>query len=246
MKIEALYESHQYHNIKSLERLPLRELLDFLYLQVQTLFILASDVDFKQYAQDYSRRSYSPQYNNFTSSKTDFHNLVVAIKHSIHNNDEDSIDLEKDISLNIKIIDHFLKLIIQDKLIKPQLKMILRNLEDDLVVRSSDYRSIRTILNNWERADTRKRKLAVTRLKMALRAYGNRNELTFYLNDYIDTLNYQLNEPVKRNPEKDLELGKWAAVGLGATVFGIMSGHKKGQELRNRYREKTRKKYENR
>lgn len=179
-------ESSLLSSLGSLKRYSARDLADLAFLYLIALHILRNDFDSADWAENYARKSRSPDWASTASHNTDLyqflHHLmggrsVANLKDPTH-----SRILLDDITLSPIQVSLFLKNVQHQPYDSNLAARSLLKFEHDLRIQNSNYRSVRRIAADWlTLADTEAKSLAVTRLIQAIQHRAPSSDILSHL-----------------------------------------------------------------
>lgn len=187
--LKDLTESRIIRSKHNLRKYNLRDIADLTFVYFLTLQVLRSEFEFAPKAKEYARKTLqgSSSFDNWRPGGTDLY-FLVYISHMLENaegwdqmkNKNANEILARRIDLKIGPIKLWLRNI--DK--QPDRSKdhrFLYGLEQQLVIRESNFKSVRRLVEEWEGITDHQRRLSVTRLLQALRHHAPNSELLPYL-----------------------------------------------------------------
>lgn len=186
--LQELNESRLIPSNAHVSQFSLRDVADGVFLYLIVLYIMKHEIDFAPIAIKYINRTYQGgHFDSFMSGSTDLRAfLTLLIGHNDHMKqymaDHDSNEVLRH-RLNVDAND-IARLLVS--LRKPTLndgweKRMLYQLEKDLHIDVSNYRSCRRLAVDWMELKKHEKQLVITRLLQAFRARFRKSELLPYL-----------------------------------------------------------------
>jgi hypothetical protein len=200
---EKLTEDQISGPLNFIRKFDARDIADLTFLHFLTLFILQSSVEFSVAAKGHAIRTLHNQ--NFKKLNYLGTDLNIFI-HLVLGNSTDRL-LKKPSNdifykrCHIKTNEFFNALydIKTGQRYTTKINRFLNSLEKNLQIENANYRSCRRIISNWDDESTKDRKLAVTRILLALRSRYSKSDVLPHLEKFAKENSYEL-EHVK-NPE---------------------------------------------
>lgn len=240
MKAEFIKDIHEglfFTKKANLEKMDLEQAAHYCLLIFCALNILKHEKDYMSFAQHYAQKTLSyVDFKGFRSNCTDLYNLLAIL------DDMSEVNLSKlkqhsanqilarRINLPTLQAKAYLRHLASGELHEDQDRQFLFKLDKALYNTNSDYSAVRRLASDWHRLLPNERKLALTRLLMAMRHMGT-NDVLLQVEKLSKTKGYELKDVC--NPEtgkgcddkpvakkSGLGIGKALAIGLGAGALG--------------------------
>jgi len=236
--INQLCESKLLPTQHTLKNYTAKDISDITYLNFLTLQILRNEFTSKPFSIDYATKTITwGDFDKFRNSSNDLYVLINSLinKNSLkYFKDHDASKLFiDDLSFAFSIIKSWLRNIANGKDAVGSDKSNLLKIESMLKITNSDYKGVRRLVNDWNNLDNNERKVATTRLLLALRARAPKSELLKELENVSKKLNLEI--PVENNPETDKKNSNnitpiiiGASIGLGLVTKGLLDLLKDG------------------
>lgn len=221
--VSDLTESKMFRTRQQIEAADVREVLDFAFLSMLTLYIMYSNYDAAPEAKHYAARTI--QYRNFDAfrqSATDLYIALNAIKRKNFNSfDKTSIQLNKLSFPDVKIKE-FLTQMSNGQTILNATAFFLQ-LEKGLDIQDSNYRSVRRLASDWNRLSRAQKSLVATRLMHFYRTHAVRSEIYGIFSNYAKNNNLIISPTY--NPERTGKTGRSVAkaVAAGTLATGALA-----------------------
>ena len=223
----------------SLEKMDVEQAARYCLLIICALNILKHEKETMNFAQSYARKTLAyNDFRGFRSSCTDLYNLLAILSDlsdinlSKLRNHPSNNTLAARIHLPVLQIKAYLRHVATGELHEDQDRDFLFKLDKSLYNTNSDYSAMRRLASDWHRLFPTERKLAATRLLMALRHMGT-SDILHELEKVSKHQNYELTNVV--NPETGkfahktgstlAKIAKGVALGTAAALGGIALGH---------------------
>ena len=231
--VKDLNESKMFRTRQRLEGTNARDMADFAFMNMLSLYILYNEYDFKPAASDIARRTM--QYGNFNAyrqSSTDLYQALHSIKTGLNDiSSKDKMQL-KSISFPDTQIKQFFN---QMKTGRPIISAptFFLKLERGLDIQNSNYRSIRRLAQDWPTLNQMQKSLVITRLNQYYRAKALRSEMYSMIRDIGRTQGLifknanNAEKPKMRGSDTLSKLAKFGA----ATAVGFGLGRAYGRSL---------------
>lgn len=244
----TLQESSLLQSLNSLKRYNAKDIADLCFLYMVALHILRSEFEFAPQARSYASKTLgSGDFQHIHLNKTDLYQLLnILLAQDILwtdqlQNPSASHTFLTDIYLNHDDVVKFLRNIQQGGFNPTQSARLLLKMENQLKVSTTNYKSVRRIASDWNKAhvDKHAKTLVVTRLLQALRHKALQGDLRVPLEqlahaqnlEYKDVCNQETDancgvsprmSPTKK--EKRPSLLKQLAVGTGLGIGAYLLG----------------------
>jgi hypothetical protein len=180
-----------------------KEMADLAFLYLLAMHIMRCEFDTAPFAQAYARRTMS--HNGFDRDdrqNTDLYQFLRVLR------DHDSgmaLDLKNpkandlfwhEVHFNANTVKQLLNQMTRSSYDGAAAKRLLLNLEQQLHVTTSNYRSVRRLASEWDTGhlDTEQKKLTVTRLLQALRAKARRGDIIQQFQKLAHENHYELSD----------------------------------------------------
>jgi len=181
--ISDLNESKMFRTKQRVEGTNARDMADFAFMNMLALYIMSNEYDMAPAAAAYATRTMQTgNFNNYRQSGNDLHVALSSIKNNMPNaGDKNEMQLGR-INLNDVKIKAYLNTIKAGKPVIGAGAFFMR-LERDLDIKSSNYRSIRRLVQDWPRLNKMQKQLVITRMSQFYRTKALRSELYSYIRD---------------------------------------------------------------
>ena len=213
---DLMVESRQYRSLATVKSLNLRNVTDFAFMDLLTLFVLNSEYETAPIAARYADKTMS--FRNFAKARLSGTDLYCSLnilsdstsvfsKHIAQHPEADAI-LRSKLSLKLPTVKRYLDLLADGKITGPDAGVLLLRLEKQFNITDSKLRSLRRLVQDWPALNSMQRSLAVTRMLQFYKRFAKRSELAVFLEDLGKTKGYEIHGPI------DAEL---ANLGYGTT-----------------------------
>jgi len=237
---KEITEARMFRNRNIIRRLDIDDVASFAFLNTLLLYILYSEYDSAPAAIDYADKTI--RYNSFDHYRVSGSDLYLAF-HILLDRSGDSDRLiggtpEKNaiarnrINMPYHLLRKFFKEMSMNTLQTDGafVPRFFLTLEKKLNIKTSNYKSIRRLVQNWHKTSTTEKHLTITRLLMYFRTNARMAELM----PYLDALSRNKNLGIEdaNNPETKGGMKKIAGVALktiGAAVAGYAVGYQLGK-----------------
>ena len=237
---KEITEARMFRNRNIIRRLGIDDVANFAFLNTLLLYMLYSEYDSAPAAIDYADKTI--RYNSFDHYRVSGSDLYLAF-HILLDRSGDSDRLiggtpEKNaiarnrINMPYHLLRKFFKEMSNNTLQTDGafVPRFFLTLEKKLNIKTSNYKSIRRLVQNWHKTSTTEKHLAVTRLLMYFRTNARLAELM----PLLDALSRNKNLGIDNanNPETKSGMKKIAGVALktiGAAVAGYAAGYQIGK-----------------
>jgi len=172
-----LNESKMFRSKNKIEGTSNRDMADFVFMNMLTLYILSVEYEYAAAAKGYATKTMMyGGFTNFKSSATDLYQGLTSVKTGASTaREKDKLQQQK-LKLSDQKIKQFLNYIRRgQKVVSPQAFFL--SLERDLDIQNSNYRSVRRLAQDWTRLNQMQKQLAMTRLMQYFRTNALRSEL---------------------------------------------------------------------
>ena len=237
---KEITEARMFRNRTFTRKLNIEDVANFAFLNTLLLFIVYSEYDTGLAGVDYSERTI--RYNSFDHYRVSGSDLYLAY-YMLFNVDGHADDYiggtpeknamaRKRITMPVHMLRKFFKEMATDTL-RVDNAMIPRfflMLEKKLNIKSSNYKSIRRLVQNWHKTSTPEKQLVITRLSMYFRTNARLAELFPYLEMLARKRNWGIdgaNNPETKGGMK--KIGQGALKLAGAAVAGYYAGRQFGK-----------------
>ena len=204
LKESTLIRGRQY-----LKAYDMRDILDFTFLYMLSLQILRDESFIERYV--YNTTRLDTDYAKYKQQGNDLYQLLHLLLgedgtgHYLKKS-KSSERLKELKSPNKKDINWFLNQVRHERPdnMSAENRMMI-NLEQDLMIKNSDYRSIRRMVRDWDKIDDTKKKKVLEQLTKAFRTRLPKAEIRKELDAYAKTLNQdkKLTETIQLNELRD-------------------------------------------
>jgi hypothetical protein len=225
--VKDLNESRMYRTRQQAQNADMRDVLDFAFLNIITLWILYNDYNNAPFAKRYAAETY--KYRNFDvyrQSSTDLYVALNQIKTGASSSSKEAIQRSKVNLPEDKLRQFFISLSSGNNF--PGVNAMLLQLERSLDIQNSNYRSVRRIAAGWTSATSSQKKLAVTRLLQYYRANAFKSELYLPLKKYAASNSMELSGVQDAEKKKGLSTASKIAIGAAG---GYFIGRQLGKKL---------------
>ena len=222
-------ESRMFRSKSRVEGTANRDMADLAFMNLLTLYILYNEYDFATYAQNYANKTM--MFNNFNTFRPGGTDLYVAL-HSIAKGvstarDKDKLQQSR-LNLREPKIKQFLNFIRRgQKIVSPQ--SFFMQLERDLDIQNSNYRSIRRLAQDWPKLNNFQKQLATTRLLQYYRTNALRSELYPLIRDMARTQNLEIRNA--HNAETPKARGSDTLANMAKMAAGFAGGYYLGKRI---------------
>ena len=239
---DLLVESRQYRS--NTAGLNLRNVSDFAFLDLISLFILQNEYETAPVSKNYADKTIG--YRNFLRPRlagTDLYTSLNILSNpdsvfskKIRQNPEADALLRAKLKVHTPTVKRYLDLLADGNLRKEDAAVLLLRLEKQLNITDSKLKSIRRLAQDWPAINDMQRELVVTRMLQYYRKFAKRSEMAVFLEDLGKTKGYKLNAPVDAElanlgyGEKP-EPGKKGWLSALAPAAGLIAGYKLGYAL---------------
>jgi len=221
----------------SLEKMDLEQAAHYCLLIFCALNILKHEKDYMHFAQQYAQKTLAyNDFRGFRSNSTDLYNLLAILNDTSETNLQKlkhhsaNEILAKRISLPTLQAKAYLRHVASGELHEDQDRNFLFKLDKALYNTNSDYSAVRRLASDWHRLLPNERKLALTRLLLAMRHMGS-NDILSQLEKLSKTKGYEIKDVCDPETGKGCgpktpktsalkQIGKTLAIGLGAGALG--------------------------
>lgn len=226
----------------------LRDIADLTFLYLICVHILRSEYETAATAIGYAKITNShSNYRALDRNSTDLYQFLNILSNPNSNalllaNKNANDILWAELNFNPNTIRQFLDNVTKNKYDVARQKYLLYQIENQLYITTSNYRSMRRIAVEWSShdIDTAGQKMVVTRLLQALRARARRGDILPWLERVSNTHQYELSdvcdpetgkgcEPVTAPPPTKNKMGFLKTLALGALAGGVI-GHAMGKK----------------
>ena len=239
---DLLVESRQYRS--NTTGLNLRNVSDFAFLDLISLFILQNEYETAPVSKNYADKTIG--YRNFLRPRlagTDLYTSLNILSNpdsvfskKIHQNPEADALLRSKLKVHTPTVKRYLDLLADGSLRKEDAAVLLLRLEKQLNITDSKLKSIRRLAQDWPAINDMQRELVVTRMLQYYRKFAKRSEMAVFLEDLGKTKGYKLNAPVDAELAnlgygQKPEPGKTGWLSALAPAAGLIAGYKLGYAL---------------
>lgn len=232
--IKDLNESKLYRTKQQLQGTDIRDLLDFVHVNMLTLHILYNNYETAAIAQDYAKRTLQAgggQFKTYRQSGTDLYQALHAINTGKYRvSDNAAIQAGKVKIPEFKIKNYLTQIAQGRKQFGHQ--AFFMQLEKSLDIQNTGLRSLRRLAADWTNIDTVQRSLVSTRILQYYRTNAIKSELYAPFKDWSKKAGLQLRNV--RNAERGSRVGqlaKKAAIGTASFAGGFAAGRAFGRSL---------------
>jgi hypothetical protein len=241
---DLLVESRQYRSAGSTGTLNLRNVADFAFLDLISLFVLNNEYETAPVSKKYADKTIS--FRNFGRARLSGTDLYTSLNiltnpdsifsKKIHQNPEMDLALRDRLKVNNQALKRYLDLLADGKMNRDDAAVLLLRFEKQLNITDSKLKSIRRLAQDWSGLNDMQKELVLTRMLQYYRRFAKRSELAVFIEDLGLGKGYKLNP----NAPVDAEL---ANLGYGekpqekswlktlAPVAAGFAGYKLGRHL---------------
>ena len=239
---KEITEARMFRNRTIMSKLGIDDVANFAFLNTLLLYMLYSEYDTAPAAVGYADKTI--RYNSFDNYRVSGSDLYLAF-HILFDRSGDSDRLiggtpEKNaiarnrINMPYHLLRKFFKEMANNTLDTDGafIPRFFLTLEKKLNINTSNYKSIRRLVQNWHKTSTTEKHLAITRLSMYFRTHARLAELFPYLEALSRSKNLGID--VANNPETKSGMKKIARTALktvGAAVAGYAAGYQIGKRI---------------
>ena len=196
---DLMVESRQYRASGG-RNLSLRNVADFAFLDLLSLYILHSEYETASMAAKYADSTIG--YRNFAKARLSGTDLYVSMnilsdptsvfsRKIAQNADADSI-LRGKLKLNLPTVKRYLDLLADGSITPSDTAMLLLRMEKQLNITDSKLRSIRRLVQDWPGLNTMQRELATTKMLQYYKKFAKRSEIALFLSDMARGQGYEM------------------------------------------------------
>ena len=215
-----------------------RDIADFVFLNILTLEILRHEGLTHSFAESYAQSTLSKaNFNMFIPSCNDLCTMMFILYKKDGSSLKDPFASQKlldNFYLDLQSFKKYLSMVANRDFTTYERRFLLQ-VENDLHITTTNYKSIRRLVQDWEELDHEEKSLVITRLLQAYSAKMQSGELYTALNSIAKSQNLLINNVY--NPEtgnydkkssgglfKTLALGSLAA--LAGFTYGVVKNNK--------------------
>ena len=229
--VHDLLESKMYRSKAAIKKKTARQVADHAFMDLLALYILYKDFQFSPKAMEYSARTAAfNNFKNFRQMGTDLyinlHILTMKNVELVGGSEMDQALVER-MHIDLPDLIQYLRQIAYNRISSSRVKSTLQRLERGLAIEQSSYRSIRRLVQHWDKIDNHQKRLAITRMLMFYRVHAYRSEMYPLLMAMANA--NKLVDRSAKNPEISAK-AKVAAAATGA-AGGFLSGWALGKSL---------------
>ena len=241
---DLLVESRQYRS--NLANINLRNVSDFAFLDMISLFILQNEYETAAISKNYADKTIG--YRNFLRprlSGTDLYtslnilaNPESVFSKKIHQNPEADALLRTKLKVHTPTVKRYLDLLADGNLRSEDAAVLLLRLEKQLNITDSKLKSIRRLAQDWSSINDMQKELVVARMLQYYHRFAKRSELATFLEDMGKSKGYKLNAPIDAElanlgygAKVEPEPGKKGWLATLAPAAGLIAGYKIGYAL---------------
>ena len=234
-------EARMFRNRTFTRRMTIEDVANFAFLNTLLLFVLYNEYDTAPAAIGYADKTI--RYNSFNNYRISGSDLYLAY-YILFNAEADSLiggTPEKNaiarnrINMPMHMMRKFFKEMSSNTLQADGafIQRYFLALERKLNITTSNYKSVRRLVQNWPKTSTQEKHLVITRLLMYFRTHARLSEMF----PHLDALSRNKNLGIDNanNPETKKGMSKIAKSALkiaGAATAGWYSGWKVGKSMR--------------
>lgn len=219
---EIMVESRQYRAGGG-RGLTLRQVANFAFLDLMTLYILHNEYEMAPVASNYSGKTIG--YRNFLRPRLSGTDLYVSLNilanpdsvfaRSIKQNPEADALLRSKLNVHLPTVKRYLELLEQGTITSRDTAQLLLRLEKQLNITDSQFKSMRRLVQDWNGLNQMQREILVTRMLQQYKKFAKRSELSVFLDDLGKMKGYEMRGPI------DAELQNLAATPLGRVLTAV-------------------------
>jgi hypothetical protein len=196
---DLMVESRQYR-ANGGRGLNLRNVADFAFLDLLSLFILHSEYETAPIASKYADSTIG--YRNFAKARLSGTDLYVSMNilsdptsvfssKIAQNADADAI-LRGKLKVNLPTVKRYLDTLADGTITKDDAATLFLRLEKQLNITDSKLRSIRRLVQDWPGLNTMQRELATTKMLQYYKKFAKRSEMSVFLSDLAKGKGYEM------------------------------------------------------
>lgn len=229
--VTELNESRQYRSKAAFQQTNAREVCDFAFMDLMSLWILYNEFEFAPFAMSYAERTSTfNRFNTYRQMGTDLYlnlHIITEKRTDLLSTEADSTLLDR-IQIDVPLTVRYLRGIGHNRMNASMARMTLQRLENALQINNSNYRSIRRLVQNWPNLQTAQKRTALTRMMFFYRTHARRSEMFEQIK--LLAKSQGLEDTTAKNPEK-VGLTKAAAAAGAAAAVGFAGGYRIGRSL---------------
>ncbi len=197
---DLMIESKQYRNVSAIRSLNLRNVADFAFLDILSLYILYNEYETASVAARYADKTIG--FRNFSKARLSGTDLYISLNilsdpasvfsRKIGQNTEADAVLRGKLKVDLPTTKRYLDLLADNKLDKDSATTLLLRLEKQLNITDSKLKSLRRLIQDWQGLNTMQRELATTKMLQYYKKFAKRSELAVFLNDMAQNKGYEL------------------------------------------------------
>jgi len=244
--INSINEGLFFTKKASLEKMDLEQCANYAFLILCTLNILRHEKDTMAFASDYASKTLLyGVFKGFRSTATDLYNLLAILQDpneanlaKLKNHSSNEIIAQR-IHMPVLQTKSYLRDLAMGKINEDKDRQFFFKLDKGLNISNNDYSAIRRLSADWHKLDNRQRKLAMTRLLLALRHMGS-SDILKQLEMLSRTKGYEIKDVCNPETGKNCEvkpektgksgsivgaIGKGLAISAAAALGGAVLGY---------------------
>lgn len=235
----------------SLEKMDLEQCTNYAFLILCALNVLRHEKETMAFAADYASKTLLyGVFKGFRSTATDLYNLLAILQDPNQANLEklkqhsSNMFIAQRIHMPVLQTKSYLRDVAMGKLDENKDRQFFFKLDQGLNITNNDYSAIRRLTSDWHKLDNRQRKLAMTRLLLALRHMGT-SDILKQLEHLSRSKNYEIKDvcdpetgencDVKSStvekPKKKSGIGSAISKGLAISAAAALGGAVLGYAL---------------
>lgn len=198
---ELLVESRQYRSSGSTGALNLRNVADFAFLDLISLFILNNEYETAPVSKRYAGKTIG--FRNFARARLSGTDLYTSLniltnpdsvfsKKIKQNPEKDSV-LRSRVTPNNQALKRYLDLLADGKMSREDAAVLLLRFEKQFNITDSKLKSIRRLAQDWSALNDMQKELLLTRMLQYYRKFAKRSELAIFIEDLGLGKGYKLN-----------------------------------------------------
>jgi hypothetical protein len=239
---DLMVESRQYRNIANVRSMNLRNIADFAFLDLLSLFVLNNEYETAPVAARYSDKTIS--FRNFSKARLSGTDLYVSMNilsdptslfsGKISQNPDADALLRSKLKINLPTVKRYLDLLADGKMTAADASTLLLRLEKQLNITDSKLKSLRRLVQDWQGLNSMQRSLVVSKMLQYYKKFAKRSELMVFLEDMGKSKGYELHGPIDAELA-NLGLGQSTALqhamGAAAPIAAFFAGSKLAKML---------------
>jgi len=236
---DLLIESRQYRSGSGLKGMNLRNVSDFAFLDLLSLFILNNEYESAPIASRYADKTMS--FRNFSKARLSGTDLYVSLNilsdpvsvfsSRIGQNPEADAILRSKQKLHLPTVKRYLDLLADSKITSSDAAVLLLRLEKQLNITDSKLKSIRRLVQDWPALNQMQRSLVVDKMLQYYHKFAKRSELAVFLEDLGKSKGYEIRGPIDAELKNLGYNEKPSLLKALAPLAGLYGGYKLGYHM---------------